>query len=135
MSIFVPWPCFEAYLISSRDCRRFCVPVDCSKWRGLKTHRALHVPTSSDLSNYSNWVLEGSSRHLVFMIARDELAVSVATLLLRVATDGLFGSYCLEDPIRPRKPLLVALHPSAILLIENMDIWRCFRNIRTTWQQ
>lgn len=70
LSIFVSWNCVEPYLIPSQNCGRFYILVDCSEWRGLKTNRALSVPNSPVLSYYSNWVFEGSFRHLFFTVAR-----------------------------------------------------------------
>lgn len=67
-------------------------------------------------------MFEGHFPHPVFTFSRSEFAVSAAVQFLRVATDDLFGSFHLDDRVHPEKPLLVALHPVIVLLIDFVDI-------------
>lgn len=66
-------------------------------------------------------MFEGSFRHLVLTVAQSVFAVSAAAQLLRVATKDLFGSFCVKDRAHPEKPLLAALRPIVISLINFLD--------------
>lgn len=55
------------------------------------------------------------------MVARYRFAGNAAIFFLRIATDGLFGSFCIYASGRPMKPLLVGLRPSDISLIDFKD--------------
>lgn len=122
LPICVLWHCVHDFLNPSRDCRRFYVSVDCPDWRGLETRRALHVPTPPLCSNYSKWVFEGSFRHLDFTFAQSNFAFSAAIPILRVATDGSFDSFRLDNHVYPRKRLLAALRSSVLFRFDFMDI-------------
>lgn len=76
------------------------------------------------LSYNSNWLFEGSFRHPIFTVVQSKFAVSAVNKFLRVATDGVFGSFRVDDRVWPRKFLLAALRPSVISLIDFMNIKR-----------
>lgn len=120
--IVVPWHCVDAYLIPSRNRRRLYVNIDCPEWRGLESHRALHVPATPVFSYYSKWVFVESFGHLIVTVAQSKFTKSTAIMFSWVATEGVFGSFCINDSVCIGKPLLVALRLSVILLIDFMDI-------------
>lgn len=67
-------------------------------------------------------MFDGIFRHLILTVAQSKLAVIVAVHYLHVVTEGVFGTFCVDDRVRLGKPVLVALRPAVIPLIDFVDI-------------
>lgn len=96
--------------------------MNCPEWLGLAEHCGLHVPTPPIFFVRPNWVFESSFSHPTFTVARIEFAVSTFIQFLRVATDDVFGSFCLYEIVQLEKHVWLRLCLSVILLIEFMSI-------------
>lgn len=122
LPIVVSWYCIEAYLIPGRNRRQSFDSVDCSEWRGLETHRVLHVTTHPVFSYNFSWVLERSFGHLTFTATRGVLTVSAAIQVLPVASNDASGFFRVDDRVQEEKPLLVALRLLVFFFTDVMGI-------------
>lgn len=95
--VFVPCHCVVAFIIFIRDCACYYVLVDCPERRCLKTHRAFVVPTPLIFAYYSKRVFKDRFHLFIFTTTMSELASSAALQLLRIATEGVLGNYCVYD--------------------------------------
>lgn len=67
-------------------------------------------------------MFERSFCHPIFTVTQSSSAVSVAVQFLQTTIEVIFGTFFVNDCVRLREPLLVALSPSAVSLIDFMRV-------------